>query len=310
MPKVKFTILLILGCGMMFSRSYAQQDPLYSQYHFNQMVINPAYAGINNNTNITAISRLQWLGTEGSPVTNTLSGQTAISENKIGLGALFVQDKLGVANNFEAHFIYTYKINLGLKTLSFGLQTGIVSVNYSFDDLNLSTSLDPAFQSGNQTGTKPNFGTGIALLGEKFYLGVSVPRILNSKFGDGITSDLRYKRHFYGSFAYLLDLNRAVKMRPSILVRAVEGSPVSYDLSSIFLINDYWVGISSRNFESVGLMFQLELKSAYRLGYNFELQLTNGLTELNTLTQFTTHEFFISIDLALFGAQEVKQRYF
>ena len=288
-----------------------QQDPLYSQYHFNQQVINPAYTGIHGNSNISFISRLQWIGgfdgnrVDGNPVTNSLSAQTAIINNKVGIGALFVQDNLGVANNFEAHLTYSYKIEWSDKVFSFGLQTSLVSVNYNFSELNLKSIDDPAFQGASQTGMKPNFGAGLALMSDNLFIGLSAPRLLNNEFGDGVTSSLRYQRHFYGSFAYLLDINSVLKLKPSVLLRLAEGAPISYDLNAMFLINNaFWAGAYTRNLKTVGLIFQFDYKNAWRFGYNFELPVVEGFT------QFTTHEFLLSIDLGLFGEQDVFQRYF
>lgn len=299
------SIVLIINL-LGINPAYSQQDPLYSQYQFNQQVINPGYTGINGNTNISAISRLQWLGgVEGNPITNTLAAQTAIVNNKVGVGAIFVQDKLGVANNFEAHLTYSYKITSADKVFSFGLQTGVLSVNYNFDDLNLKSNDDPLFQAGSQTGTKPNFGAGFVFMSDKMFIGFSVPRMMNTEFGDGVTSNLRYKRHFYGSFAYFMELNSVLKLKPSVLVRAVEGAPVSFDINGMLLINNtFWAGAYTRNLKSVGLIFQFDYMNAYRFGYNFELPIIEGLSK------FTSHEFMISIDLGLFGEQDVFQRYF
>jgi type IX secretion system PorP/SprF family membrane protein len=242
---------------------------------------------------------------EGNPITNTLTGQTTFLNNKVGLGALFVQDHLGVANNFEAHVTYSYKIIWLDKTLSFGLQTGMISVNYNYDKLTLKSLDDPVFQGSSLKGSKPNFGAGVAFMSDNLFIGISAPRMLNTDFGDGITSSLRYQRHFYTSIAYLQDINSMLKIKPSILVRAVDGGGVSYDINGLVLINNaIWAGAFTRDFKTLGLMFQFDFDNAYRLGYNFELPLVTGLT------QFTTHEFMFSIDLALFGQQDVYQRYF
>ena len=285
----------------------AQQDPLYSQYHFNQLVINPAYAGIYNNTNFSFISRIQWAltGIEGTPFTNSFIGQISVVHNKVGLGLIVVQDKLGVANNYEIHLPLSYKINWGDKTFSFGLQPGMQSINYNYDDLDLRSADDPAFQ-GSESAIKPNVGAGLALMSDKMFIGISVPRLINTEFTDGITSSLRYRRHFYGSFSYLFQLNSYLKLKPSILVRGVEGAPISYDVNAILLINNMiWAGAYTRNFETVGLLFQWDYKTAYRFGYNFEFPVANSLP-----FSYTSHEFMLSIDLSLFGEQDVFQRFF
>lgn len=306
MPK-SLVIILVVLCGEILSiNSYAQQDPLYSQYLFNQQVINPAYSGINDITNITAVSRLQWLGgIEGNPMTNSLGAQTSLAGNKVGLGILFVQDNLGVANNFEVNISGSYKIFWQDKVFAFGLQGGMISVNYNFNELILSSTSDPAFAGTGLSGAKPNFGAGVALMSDKMFIGISSPRMLNTEFGDGVTSPYRYKRHFYGSFAYLLNVNSILKLKPSVLIRGVEGAPISYDLSAILLIhNMFWAGAFTRSLESVGLILQFDYKNAYRIGYNFELQTFTGFS------QYSSHEFMLSIDLGLFGEQDVFQRYF
>jgi len=304
-PTRRYILFGILSLGSL-SKSFAQQDPLYSQYHFNQQVLNPAYTGINENTNVTFISRVQWTGIKNSPFTNTLAGQTTIAGNKVGLGAMFVQDNLGIASNFEAHFMYSYKLVWSDKILSFGLQTSFIHVNYNFADLNLKSPNDPAFQGSGDSATKPNFGTGVALMSDHYFIGISAPRLLSSNFADGITSDLRYKRHYYGSFAYLMQLNPLIKFRPSVLVRIVDGAPVSYDINAMLLLkNMFWVGAFTRSFDSAGLILQVEYKTAYRFGYNFEIPTVSGVPG-----RFTTHEIMLSIDLALFGEQDVFQRFF
>jgi len=301
--------LLTLSFALLVFSVSAQQDPLYSQYQFNQHVLNPAYTGINNNTSIGLMSRIQWSGAgggpAGSPLTNTLSAQTAIVGNKVGLGALIVQDNLGVANNFEANLSYSYKIMDADKTFAFGLQTGLVSINYDYSKLNLKFQDDPEFADGNLRATKPNFGAGFAMMTDKFFIGLSVPRLLNTQFDENVVSEFRYNRHVYGSFAYLLDLSAGIKFKPSTMIRYVEGANVSYDLNASFLFNNqFWGGIFTRSFSSIGGMFQADIKDEFKLGYIFEVPVS-GLP-----AQFLTHEFMISIDFAAFGDQEVYQRFF
>jgi type IX secretion system PorP/SprF family membrane protein len=303
---VKFFLAILIFAGFL-TKVQAQQDPLYSQYHFNQLVINPAYAGIYNNTNFSFISRVQWAltGIEGTPFTNSLIAQTSVVHNKVGMGLIVVQDKLGVANNYEVHLPLSYKINWGDKTFSFGMQPGIQSVNYNYDNLLLRSADDPSFQ-GSESAVKPNVGAGVALMSDKMFIGISVPRLINTEFTDGITSSLRYRRHFYGSFSYLLPLNSYLKLKPGVLVRAVEGAPVSYDINALLLVNNMiWAGAYTRSFETVGILFQWDYKTAYRFGYNFEFPVANSLP-----FGYTTHEFMFSIDLSLFGEQDVFQRFF
>ena len=297
------TLIFLSFCAM------AQQDPLYSQYQFNQLVVNPAYSGINNNTSIGLMSRIQWSGAgsgpSGAPITNTLTGQTAIAGNRMGLGVMLVQDKLGVANNFEAHASYAYKIVGADKTIAFGLQAGVVSINYDYSALNLKYPDDPEFSGGNLRASKPNFGAGFAMMSDKYFVGLSIPRLLNTEFDENVQSEFRYNRHIYGSFAYLLDISAGIKFKPSTMVRYVEGANISYDLNASFLFNNqFWGGFFTRSFSSIGGMFQADIKDEFKIGYIFEVPIA-GLP-----ADFLTHEFMISIDFAAFGDQDVYQRFF
>lgn len=283
-----------------------QQDPLYSQYMFNIMVLNPAYAGLNENTNISFNSRLQWSGIEGSPTTNTLSVNSSFG-SKSGVGLMMMVDQLGINDNTEGHLVYAYHIRGRKSTLSFGLQGGFISRKFDFDKLNLRVDDDLYFGTVLEPKTKFNVGTGVLFKQENLMLGVSIPRILTNNFLDGATDAGRYERHYYLIGAYLLELKPELRFKPSALIKSVAGAPISIDLNANFMYrNKYWGGIYTRNFRSYGLMGQVEFADAYRFGYAFEL-LSKGSSNVSTLT---THEFTLSIDLALFGNQAIYQRYF
>ena len=285
----------------------AQQDPLYSQYLFNVMVLNPAYAGLNENTNISFNSRLQWSGIEGSPTTNTLSANSSFFGGKSGVGLVMMIDKLGINSNTEGHLVYAYHIKGRKSTLSFGLQAGFISRKYDFDELNLRVSDDPFFDTTLEPKSKMNIGTGFLYTQENLMIGVSVPRIMNNSFLDGTTDAGRYERHYYMLGAYLIELKTELLFKPAVLVKSVPGAPLSIDLNANFMYrNMYWGGIYTRNFQSYGLMGQVEFADAYRFGYAFEI-LSKGSSNIKALS---THEFTLSIDMALFGDQAIYQRYF
>ena len=300
-------IILIFLMSLTVLKLQAQQDPLYSQYLFNVMVLNPAYAGLNENANISFNSRLQWSGIEGSPTTNTLSANTSFSGGKSGVGLVMMIDKLGINNNTEGHLVYAYHIKGRKSTLSFGLQAGFISRKYDFDELNLRVSDDPYFSTTLEPKSKMNIGTGFLFTQENLMIGVSVPRILTNSFLDGTTDAGRYERHYYMIGAYLIELKTELLFKPAVLVKNVPGAPLSIDLNANFMYrNMYWGGIYTRNFQSYGLMGQVEFSDAYRFGYAFEI-LSKGSSNIKALS---THEFTLSIDMALFGDQAIYQRYF
>jgi len=284
----------------------AQQDPLYNQYLFNQLMINPAYAGIHNTFSANLNTRSQWAGLDGAPLTNTLSVHSSLLSNSFGAGLLLINDRLGINNNYEAQFIYSYKIDFDAHVLSFGLQGGIASFNYDYSSLNLEFVDDPNFLPVDEGFSKPNFGTGIFFKSDNYYLGVSIPRILNVDIDDGVTSSTRYNKHFYVSGGYLLNLSELIKLKPIFLLRIVQDAPISADIGGSVLLKEFlWAGLTLRNLNTVSVNAQIQLSEVLRFGYSFELP-TSSLIVSN----FGTHELMLALDLALFNYQINQRRYF
>ncbi len=296
-------IVIFLGFGI---GAQAQLDPLYNQYLFNQSMINPAYTGINDVFNATAISRAQWAGIEGAPITNTLNLSSSFLGNKVGAGLLLVSDQYGINTNTEIQMMYSYRIEMNnSRSLSFGLQTGYISYKYDFDKLN-QEQIDPELVISDDNFSKTNFGAGVYYKTDNYYLGVSVPRILDTDVKDGDVKSTRYKRHFYVSAGYLFDQLLALKFKPSVLLKVVDGQPASIDINASFLLKEaLWVGATLRNFNAVGLNTQFEINNRLRLGYSFELPL-NGLSN----NAYGTHELMLSLDLEIFDGHAIGRRYF
>jgi type IX secretion system PorP/SprF family membrane protein len=303
MPK---THLILLAFCLITSGVSAQQDPMASQYHLNPAMINPAYSGLYNSFMINANSRLQWMGLQGNPFSNFVTATTSIIEKRIGGGVMINQDNIGITSTTEMAMMYAYRIEMDNETLSLGLQGGLVNIKQNLNELNLRYPDDPAFPQETQTSMKTNFGAGAALMGERYFVGLSVPRIRNIKFDDGITSSLIYRRHYYGSFAFIMDVTSFVKLKPSVLVRYVDGSPISYDLGANILWNHkFWAGVYTRNLTTQGALFQLIVNQTIRMGYAIEIP-----TSKFTAARFITHELVLGIDLSLFKNQEAFLRYF
>ena len=300
---------LIIGLLVLVGNEvFAQQDPIYSQYMQNPLVINPAYAGSYNMACINVSSRRQWLGLQGAPLTNVLSAQTSFYENKLGAGLVLTNDRFGISNNTEIQGNFAYKLRLADNddhALSFGMQVGMVNYNFNYSDLTTKTEDDPNFIAGRKTSSEPNFGAGVFYKTEKMYVGFSAPKILNSQFADGNVSIGQYRRHYFLTGGYLFDLI-SVQIKPSVLVKYVEGAPVSIDLNvSVLLKDKLWLGVSMRNLNSVVLMAQLQLNDSFRLGYSLD-------TPLNSLAKasYGTHELMLNIDLKLLKSHDIGLRYF
>ncbi|MTI21099.1 type IX secretion system membrane protein PorP/SprF [Fulvivirga sp. RKSG066] len=305
--KAKYLYLALIVFLLKTSTGYAQQDPLYNLYAFNQFMINPAYAGIYNNFNANLITRKQWAGIDGSPLTNMLSMHSSIAD-KFGGGILLINDRLGVNNNTEAQLAFSYKLFSGAKTLAFGVQGGLINYSYDYGKLNLAYVDDEGLDMNNEQFSKANFGTGIFYMTDKFYLGLSVPRILSVKVEDGVSSSTRYKQHYYLSSGAIIKFRSVseVLLKPSFLVRYTANGQISADISfSALFVNTLWVGATLRNLSGIGIITQLQVSDAFRFGYSFELP-TNQLVKDN----FGTHELSLILELNLFKNQYEIDRYF
>jgi type IX secretion system PorP/SprF family membrane protein len=278
---------------------------LYNQYVFNQHLINPAYAGAFDNVSITAMTRAQWTGIQGAPVTNSITGHTSMFNNKGGVGLYVLNDQLGVSNNTEAFISFSYKVDFGKAKLAMGMQGGMIQYSYDYSKLNLEQIDDPSFTATEDNFTRPNFGAGLLFYGEYFYAGISIPRILNIEVNDGVKASTRYQKHYYISGGVVLPLSNALKIKPSGLLRVVENK-VSIDITTSLLINELiWAGIIIRDFNTFGVIAELQISDKIRIGYSLELP-SNSLIA----NQFGTHELMIGFDFAPFNRQVLKRRYF
>ncbi|MCR9067125.1 MAG: type IX secretion system membrane protein PorP/SprF, partial [Cytophagales bacterium] len=215
-------VLLALLCFAL--KVQAQQEAMYTQYMFNQLVLNPAYAGIHDAINASMLWREQWVGFEGAPSTQVISAHSPISSRPISMGLTFLRDKIGVTTNHGVNLAYAYRIPITRKMkLSLGLQGNFHNYQTAFntDALN-----DPALANGNLNVMKINFGTGAMLHTDKFYLGLGIPRILNQKLDpSNPDSQSELVRHYFLTAGYVFPLSRDLMIKPNLLWKATTGAP-------------------------------------------------------------------------------------
>lgn len=282
--------LLVVVSGV---HAFAQQDPLYSQYLNNPFVLNPAYAGLTDNLNVSLSYRNQWEALPGAPQTINANGHISLLNNRMGAGLMFVSDRIGSSTINELFASYSYRVQIDDgKTLSFGLQAGLANYQIDNSKVNPFDRTDPLF-SGDVSETKPSFGAGVILRSDKLFLGLSVPRLLKTTFEtQGLQSSL-YTQHYYAMGSYLLLLSERVRFRPSALVKLVSGAPASVDLNASFIFfENYQAGLLTRNFNTYGLFMQALIKDSFRLGYVFEMP-----TGSSVGSNFSTHEITLGFRL-------------
>ena len=278
----------------------AQQDAQYTQYMYNTIAVNPAYAGSRGVFSIGALHRSQWVGLDGAPVTQTLNFHTPVS-NRVGLGLSIVNDEIGNGTNqdtyFDAAFSYTIPTSEEGK-LSFGLKAGGHFLNIDFTKLrnygaetNL-PNIDNKFS--------PNFGAGVYYHTDKFYTGLSVPNFLQTEHfdnsGTNSSSFLAEERlNIYLITGYVFDLNPNLKFKPAALVKAVKGAPLQLDASANFLINDkFSLGAAYRWDAAVSLLAGFQISDQFMLGLAYDRETTDlGATRFNdgSFEVFLRYEF-------------------
>ncbi len=288
-----FSFVVTTGLG--------QQDPLSTQYLNNYFLINPAYAGFTKDLNCSAGYRMQWAGFNGSPVTMNATGHMALAANKMGIGFSVVRDQAGSNKTTQAYAAYSYRIRLNEKLdLSFGLQAGIINYQTDYSGLQIDRS-DPNFT--NVSAMKPNIGTGLILRSEKFIVSLSVPHLLKPGTDAVSSATGQYSRNLYAFGAYMLPVSYRVKLKPSILLRAATDVPVSVDYCLAMRVDDsYTLGAFTRNFNTLGFQFLINVGDAVRLGYVFELPVSQS-SSLN----FTSHEFMVGLRLKVLRFHDISE---
>lgn len=224
---------------------HSQQDAQYTQYMYNTVSVNPAYAGSRGHLSIAALYRNQWLGLDGAPETQTLNLHTPMGYKGVGLGISIVNDKIGPTSEtyFDVDFSYTIQTSFDAK-LSFGLKASAHMLDIRYSELD-EFEIDPQLQSQQDIQNKfsPNIGAGIYYHTERFYTGLSVPRLLETThFDESSISTATEQINLYFITGYVWDLNPFLKFKPTLLTKAVQGAPFQVDVSANFMFNEKFIG--------------------------------------------------------------------
>ncbi|TRZ42881.1 PorP/SprF family type IX secretion system membrane protein [Robertkochia solimangrovi] len=301
--------ILITGLLLLSSYAGAQQLPQFTQYMYNTISINPAYAGSRETLSVVALYRSQWTGFEGSPRTLTASIHSPMRNDKVGLGLSFINDKLGYENFSYVYGDFSYTINTGVDSkLSFGLKGGFTQYTLDQEFLNDPSIIDDPYFNQNSNRINPNFGAGIYWHTYKWYVGLSSPRILNSDYNDGSGSDFvqSERSSYYLTGGYVFELSDAVKFKPATLLKMTNGAPPSLDLTANFLFYEkFWLGASYRWDDAMAAIADFQVTPSLRIGYAYDF----ATSEIRTYNK-GTHEFFLLFDLNLNNSKFKSPRYF
>jgi type IX secretion system PorP/SprF family membrane protein len=272
-------IILSLSLFLVAVTASAQQAATYSQYMFNMLAINPAYAGSHNMLSATALARFQNVGLPGAPNTQTFSAHSPLTHKRMALGFLVVHDKLSIISQTGVNVSYAYRIPVSTKgSLSFGLQGGVSMYNAEYTSLDIysntnpNAASDPAFSQDIRT-SRPNIGAGVYYTTQYAYLGLSMPHMINNAFDRGENYQTVYQnKPVIIAGGYVFEINRLLKLKPNFLFKLIDGQPVEFDINANLLMDDVlWVGLSYKSSKQVGLLTQLQLTDQIQFGYSYTI---------------------------------------
>ncbi|WP_306766631.1 PorP/SprF family type IX secretion system membrane protein [Tenacibaculum sp. M341] len=305
---LKFKIVFVLFLAAFTLQSNAQQDPQYTNYMFNTLSVNSAYAGSRGHLSVTALHRTQWVGIEGAPQTQSLTVESPIGNN-LGLGVAIVNDKLGPSREIYLDGNLSYTIRLNNKSrLSFGLKAGARLLNVDLFD-GFQTNADV---SSINNRFLPTVGAGMYWRNDKTYIGISVPNFLTKEHFDrdsfnSNTFEVSAERlHYFLIAGKVFDLSDSVKFKPAFLGKFVVGAPAIVDLSANFMLYDkFRIGAAYRWDDSFSGLIGLQLTPKLLLGYAYDLT-TTRLGDFNS----GTHEIMLRFELLTKEKQLKSPRFF
>jgi len=273
--------------------SHAQQDAQFTQYMYNTINVNPAYAGSRGAMSMFALYRTQWVGLDGAPVTSTVSMNTPLNESNLGLGVSLINDKIGptTENTISADLSYTIPTS-DTWNLSFGIKATANLFDLDATKLNPVQAADPSLQ--NYSTFSPNIGAGVYWHSDKAYLGFSIPNFIETnRYDDNEVAIFKERISYYLIGGLVFDLSDTVKFKPAVLTKMIEGAPLQVDVSANFLFFDkFMLGASYRWSAALSAMVGFQVSDGLYVGYGYDKETTN-LDNYNS----GSHEIFLRYEL-------------
>jgi type IX secretion system PorP/SprF family membrane protein len=310
MRKFKITILtsaFLLLCNALM----AQQDPMFTQYMFNTLAINPAYAGSRNVVSATALVRSQWTGIEGAPKTGTFTIDAPIMDKRFGIGLQLLTDKLGVTQTNAAAVSLAYRIRFDEGSLSFGLQGNVSQYRADLTSVPLGSesTYDPAF-AYNVNKTLFNFGTGAYYNSDRFFVGLSAQDLVSNRLSEpNATGDRlagKQALHVFLSSGYVFPVSEDLNLKPSFLIKYVHGAPIEGDINGTLWIKDILgIGVQYRTSADVAGLLEIQASPQIRIGYSYDRSITR-LQGFNS----GSHEIMLRYEFGFERGKIISPRYF
>lgn len=287
---------------------YAQQEPQYTQYMYNTLVVNPGYTGSAGVPEVNLLHRTQWVGIDGAPQTQAFSIHAPLQNKKVGLGFSAVNDRLGPANEVYADANFSYTLDMGYEAkLAFGLKAGARIFNVDWSKGRYYQEGDPLLNTNINNKINPTVGAGLYYYTDKWYAGVSVPNFLRSDYYDDIQeATVSDRLHYYVIAGYVFDISENVKFKPAVLGKVVSGAPITVDASANFLLYEkLTLGASYRWDDSVSALAGFQISNSIFAGYSYDY----SVTELNKYND-GSHELVLRFRLVPKASRIKSPRFF
>ncbi len=304
--KKLFTVLMILTATSLF----AQQDPIYSQYMFNKLAVNPGYAGSRELLTADILYRNQWVNIDGAPKTISASLHSPLNNPHLALGAYVYNDRIGPLNYTGALATFAYRVIFPKSKLSFGLQAGFKNNGIVISDLKSYDDQDPMMYSNIEKKVTPDANFGVYYYSERFYAGLSTLHLFQNQSmmvrdSAGNKQFTKLVSHFYGMTGAAFPLGDKVVFRPSLLAKFVQNAPPQVDVNASFLfVNTLWLGVSYRTEKAISFITEVNIAQNLRIGYSYDI----WLNELKSYNK-GSHEIRLSYDFNI-GNRILSPRYF
>lgn len=289
----------------------AQQDPMYSMYMFDKMLINPAFAGSSNWAVTTLKYREQFSGFVGHPSTQTLNFHAPIQKKHLGVGVKLINDKIAVLSNLNIAGLLSYHLNFAGGKLSLGIEAGVFNRKINYQKLILSTKGDNVVPLTDRSSLVPDFSYGFYYQKRQFYLGVSHYHLLGANFNykSSVRSSSQLYKHFYIIAGNVFSINKKLTIEPSVLLKYQAASSIQFDFNTTFYYNDLiGVGVQYRSSDAIVGLVRINVTENFKIAYSYDFTVSQLSPYSNG-----AHEIVISYGIKLPpppSKKEIHPRYY
>lgn len=280
---MKKSILILVIALFSTVCAKAQYDAMFTQYMFNEMYINPAYAGSKEAMAVNLTHRQQWVNFPGRPITTSFTLHGPLANDKMGLGMSVLNEQIGKLNRNLLYLNYAYKVKVSEKgKLSFGIMGGIHNQVNKLSELKATESGDIQVSQNTPSIITPNFGAGIYYYTNTFYAGVSIPRMIDDSYAFDATGEIKKnvklnvsKFTYYLTIGNVFTINEDLKIKPQAMIKMVQNAPLQYDINANFLIkNKLWLGLGYRSGSDVSALIGFQVTPQFLVNYSYDYSLT------------------------------------